>query len=211
MFFLNYVYCNAFIFQFSCATIAIRDRFNLLHEKVSSTSNFNNYEINFIIDLYKRLFNLINLVNSYLSFQLIPVIAYTLMSTTFTFYGTFRLFATDSDFKYIFLGSEFVNITSNLLILLTLIHCSVTAIESAERFFDIAYEIKSELKISNRETQIEFMDFVKFMKGKKIRLGTVFFDVDWKLLFSCISSAITFIIITCQFDTSSSEFSKKLN
>ncbi|KAG5670826.1 hypothetical protein PVAND_001061 [Polypedilum vanderplanki] len=209
---LDYIFSSAFAFQFLCAAIAIRDRFNSVHEKVLSTRNFNNYEINLIIDLYKRLFNLINLVNSHVSFQLIPVVAYILMSNTLTFYSMFRLFVTNSVYKYLFLGSELVIIGSNSLILITLIHCSVTAVESAERFFDVAYEIKSELKIQNHEDETKFLDFVNLMKGKgKLRFKTAFFDVNWKLLFKCISTAVTFMIITCQFDISNIEFDNKNN
>jgi hypothetical protein len=184
MYFMNYVYCNAFAFQFACAAICIRDRFNLLHNKMRSMSNFNSYEIGLVIDLYRKLFNVINLVNAHLSFQLIPAIGYMLMSTFFTLYGMARLFFVNSSFKYLFLWCEVLNITVDTAVLVNLIYCSVTAVESAEKFFDIAYEVKSDLHIQNRESEVRFFNFVKFIKGKKIRLGTAFFDIDWKLLFS---------------------------
>ncbi|KAG5670829.1 hypothetical protein PVAND_001064 [Polypedilum vanderplanki] len=202
MFFVNYIYCNAFSFQFLTTAVLINDRFNLLNNFVLSKRCFNNFEVDLMIELYKKLFDLMNFINENFSFQLISIVGYILVSVIFTIYGLLRLFIVDSEFKYFFLGPEILSISNHLFILIVLIFCSVTACKSAQKIFDIAYDLKYKMKIQSRESEKEFNDFIDLVQKKQIRLGNEFFDIDWKLLFSFVSTTLTYIIITSQFDAS---------
>jgi hypothetical protein len=184
IYFLNYFYSNAFVFQHVCATICIRDRFRAVHEKVSSKRVLNSYEVDLIIELYKSLFHSMTQMNNHMSFQLIPILAYFMLCVTFTLYALVRLFLVNSSLKYFYMLPQVVSISMHFGIITTLIYCASSAVESAERTFDVGYEIKSEMKILNTESKVQLDEFLKLIKGKQIPLRTAFFNIDWKLLFS---------------------------
>lgn len=86
-YYLCYFYSNAAIFQFSGFAISVRDRMNLLHQKILSLKNLTNFEVALIIELYEKLFKSLDLVNMNCTTQLIPITLNLLMNLTFSMYA----------------------------------------------------------------------------------------------------------------------------
>ncbi|KAG5670828.1 hypothetical protein PVAND_001063 [Polypedilum vanderplanki] len=201
LFMILYFFCNAFVFQFMCAAVAVRDRFRNLNDKILSLHFLNNFEVKLMIELYEKLFNSFELINSNLSFQLIPIIGYLLISIIFTIYTIVLRFTHFSFVSFGLLIPHSIWIIAHTLIIVKLIHASVTAVDAAKRIFNVEYEISKYEKIFDKYSKQQFYKFVKLIKSNNVRLGTALFDIDWKLFMQCVSAALTFIIVTCQFET----------
>lgn len=158
------IYSNAFLFQFACAAIAVRDRFNLLHEKVSSKQTLNNNEVDLVIKLYEKLFNAIKLINESFSFQLIPIMAFLLTFLVLNSYSLVRLLILNSIYIYDMISSIVISLAAITGIIMILVHASVSAVESAEKIFVVAYEISKQRKIFNYESKHQFKEFIEMTK-----------------------------------------------
>ncbi|KAG5671199.1 hypothetical protein PVAND_001410 [Polypedilum vanderplanki] len=199
--------CPSIILQFSSAAIAVRDRVKSLHNKISKKSCLHNYEIDLIIEIYEKLFDTLTLINDNLAFQIIPIIAYILIATVLTLYNITRLFLLESILKFVFLLPNFFWISSHAALFIILIHSSVSTMKVIDKIYKIAYEIVKSQKAFNVASEKQFSKFVKLVRRNNFKLRTAFFDIDLKLLMQCIAASITFIVITCQFETSLPAFS----
>jgi hypothetical protein len=86
-YYLCYFYSNAAILQFSGFAISIRDRMNLLHQKILSLKNLTNFEVALFTELYEKLFEALELINRNCTTQLIPITLNLLMNLTFSMYA----------------------------------------------------------------------------------------------------------------------------
>jgi hypothetical protein len=176
-----YFYCNAFAFQFICAAVAVRDRFILLQQNILAKRILNNYEVDLIIELYENLFGCLHLINSHLSFQLIPIMGYILASLIFTTYTIARVFRQYSFEKFNILPQHLIWIFTHIGIIMALIHASVSAMKAAKKIFNAEYEIEKYGKIMDTHYRKQFSKFVNLIRSNDLRLGTALFDFDWKL------------------------------
>lgn len=86
-YYLCLFYSNAAILQFCGFAIAVRDRMNLLHQKMSSLKCLTNFEVALIIELYEKLFKSLEMINKNCTTQLIPITLNLLMNLTFSIYA----------------------------------------------------------------------------------------------------------------------------
>jgi hypothetical protein len=202
LYFINFIYSSGFIYQFTCAVLAIRERLKLIHEKELSKRFLSNYEVDVIVELFEILFDGLKLINSHITFQLIPIFAYLLASLTFTFYSVIRSFMLNSPLKYYVMAPNSIWLVFHSFAFMMLIHASVTTIDALEEIYNFEYQILTNQKIMDARSKEQFFKFVKLVKKVNFRLKTALFDIDWKLFVQCTSAVITFLIITCQFETS---------
>ncbi|XP_070508933.1 uncharacterized protein [Chironomus tepperi] len=203
-YYLCLFYSNAIILQFSGFVISLRDRMNMLHLKVSSMRNLTNFEVMLIIELYEKLFKSLDLVNRNCTTLLIPITLNLLMNVTFSMYAFGRIVY--SDFGVYSTSLILLNISvwliEHAVLTIFLINSAASTQEAIEHLQVIGYETSRHQKITNYETRKIFKGFLRYIKSSNFRLRTLFFNIDWALLFTLLSTATTFIIITCQFETS---------
>jgi hypothetical protein len=99
-YYVNFFYCNAMIFQFSYFAIILKDRLNLIHDKISTKRILTNVEVDLVIELYEKLIKILDSVNGNCTTQLVPIFGYILMGVTFSFYGFVAIAASESTFSY---------------------------------------------------------------------------------------------------------------
>ncbi|CAH1727181.1 unnamed protein product [Chironomus riparius] len=203
---LMHIYCILFVFQFVCPVIAIRERFNLIYKR----RFYSKFEVNLILDVYEKLFQLIELINNNLTMPIIYMFGLFLGLMIFDFHdivvvlhhedrGFFMVMAFDGPWMFLY-----------LLLWIFTIHSSVSVSSSFVNFNSIEYQILSDLKSLDNESFDLIKAYLKHIRGYKSTFETIFFDIDWRLLFGCISATISFIIIVVQFDKSMEEPSKNV-
>lgn len=172
------------MFQFTCATSAVRYRFDSLHDKIITKINFNNYEIDTLIDLYQKLFKTLEIINNYFTNQLILTLAFTLIHPILNFYEMVRMSLLDSDYKFYSLLENLEILFRLMVTVVPLISSAVKTVSSAKKMFEIGYEIITQEKILTHASKAKFNEFLMLKSRSKIYLGTAFYDIDWKLLFN---------------------------
>jgi hypothetical protein len=110
------VFFIAFSFQFAFAAVAVRDRMVLLNEKTKNLANFDESKAYIIIDLYEKLFDLLDDINSNFSLQLIFMFGYILPSTMFSFYSILRLILKNAYMKNLLILTNAVWIVAHSFI-----------------------------------------------------------------------------------------------
>lgn len=195
-----YFYFIGFTFQFSCAAIAVRDRFLMINEKLSRKNFLTYYEMQIYIELYQKLLRIIEHINDYLTHPLIPVFTVFLILETFMTYTVVRLLLNAADQKFM--------IALNCMWSSIYFYLSGVAATSSERVFkeglqfkNICYEVLC-FKGASIESSRTLKIFLTSITDSRLQLRTVFFDINWKLLLEMLATITMFIIITIQFDTS---------
>lgn len=176
------IYCVPFIFQFACPVIAIRDRFNLIFAKQYSKK----FEINVSLEIYEMLFQCIDLINSNLTFQLIYMFGFMLVSIIFEIHTVLVVFHQQSQTKFLVLIPNVLWMLLYLHLWIIVIHSSVSAMNSFSQIGSIEYKILRDMKSLEPAASQYIKAYLRHIRGLRKNFETIFFDIDWRLLFGVI-------------------------
>jgi hypothetical protein len=207
---LSYLYFIGYVFQFSYAALACRDRFSAIVEKLNSKIFLNSVDAQNFMEITDKLLKILEHINKFLTFQLIPTFLCFLVFQTFMAYTVVRVVTKYSNLKTLMM---ILNIFWTLIYTYLMMVASYSAeevLKSGEALKDKCHEI-----VCNQNTPKEVGKILKklksSLKSSKLQLRTIFFDINWKLVLQSISSSTMFIIITIQFDTSIPSLSVNAN
>lgn len=178
------IYCFGFVMQFSCAAIAIRDRLHSLRKAISSRKFLCENEVYCIIGLYEKLFMSMQLVNQYLTVQIIPMFGYQISSLTFSMYSIVRSYLKNVSMKYILTISNGCWVVVETYVLIIAMISGSSTSEEAERIHDVGYEILKNRKVLSPICKEDFRNFVDSKRHSSCTLHSKFFDINWRLMFS---------------------------
>jgi hypothetical protein len=148
---------------------------------------------------------------------MIPVFTYILLAVTFTGYTSVLTHlmpkhSMEKDIEFKVWG--FINILwtiSNLSLVVIPIRAAESMKKEALKSKEIGYEMLKRQKLSD-DHNLNYVELsLTFFIDDKFQLQTIFFNIDWKLLFNLISTAATFIIISCQFNSANDISRSSLN
>ncbi|CRL05737.1 CLUMA_CG018766, isoform A [Clunio marinus] len=214
------LYLSMLILQFSFSTLAIKNRFCLLNDNLrftfqnslakgnSTLANGNANRLheqlsNTIRDLYSNLCDGIDLVNESLTFQLIPFLVYYLTANLFAIYSTIREVFYQTPLMYIAIGTNICWMILHSVIASIALYSGHITTKCALRTPIIVSSILRNCKDKESPfTKDAFKTFLLEVQHRNMFIENEFFRIDWKLLFSMISTITTFLVITCQFDAS---------
>jgi hypothetical protein len=106
----------------------------------------------------------------------------------------------------------FINILwtiSNLSLVVIPIRAAESMKKEALKSKEIGYEMLKRQKLSD-DHNLNYVE-LSLRSLHSFQLQTIFFNIDWKLLFNLISTAATFIIISCQFNSANDISRSSLN
>lgn len=195
-------YFIGYIFQFSYAALACRDRFIAITKKLSvKIFLVNSVQAQNLLEITHKLLKILEHINKYLAFQLIPTFFCFLIFQTFMAYTVVRVITKNSDLKIMMIIINFFYAFIYVYLMMVASYAAEELLKSGEMLRDKCHDI-----ICNNSTQKEVIKILKkvksSLKSSKLQLRTIFFDFNWKLILQSISSSTMFIIITIQFDTS---------
>lgn len=179
---IMHIYCVLFIFQFACPVIAIRERFDLLHAR----RFHNKFELNLILDVYEKLFQCIDLINSNLTMQLIYMFGLFLGLTIFYIHDIVVVFHNLDRGEFLVLAFDVPWMLLYLFLWIIVIHSAVSTTSSFNKFNSIEYQILCDVKLLDNESFHFIKAYLRHIRGYKSTFETIFFDIDWRLLFGVI-------------------------
>lgn len=187
VYFYIWIFINGICLQFICAAVGCRDRISLINERISRKYRLSSQEICNFIGLYKKLFKISSEINATLTTPLLPILAIIFISLIFDVYTFVRTIVKSSvDFPIVIGG------ISSLIIYITppvaIIYAAESNLKEIEDIKEIGYDVLCNRRIFDKETKEIFMIFLHSINIQKIRLQTIFFDLDWKLIFKVITT-----------------------
>lgn len=177
-YYIQSLYCKLFIFQFSCTTISIRDRFNMLHTKDIRQKS----EIYLVLEGYEKIFQCVELINENLTFQLISVFGFILVIATFEFYSIISISNQESAMIEKMIPSM-VWICLYLYYCILAIYPASSAASCFEKINSIEDKILKSIKYIDQDSYQYFQAYLRHIRGHKWKFESIFFDIDWRLLF----------------------------
>ncbi|KAL7025301.1 hypothetical protein ACKWTF_013440 [Chironomus riparius] len=192
------IYCIPFIFQFACPVVAIRDRFCLVFQKKHTKM----IEIYMTLEIYEKLFECIDLINNNLTFPLIHMFGFLLVSIIFEIHNFILVFHLQAHVNFLILSPNVLWMFLCLHLWIVVIYSSVSTMTSFNKINSIEYQILKDMKSLEPNTFRFIKAYLTHIRGIRKSFETLFFDIDWRLLFGCISTATTYIIVTAQMDKS---------
>ena len=105
--YVNLFYCNSMVFQFSYFVIGLKDRLNLIHDKITLKRILTNFEVDVVVDLYEKIIKILDIVNENCTTQLIPIFGYLLLNMTFSVYGVVATLSDENGASYTFIFFAF--------------------------------------------------------------------------------------------------------
>lgn len=178
------LHSSGFVLQFSCAAIAVRDRFKMIHNKLLAKKSLNADEVGEIIEIYEKLFKCIKMINKYLTLQLIPLLAIALTNFTLSIYTVVRAFLNNSPMKIVYVPTNCLWEVSESCLLTFLVHSSTSTSSVAEKTKTVGYKILQDFRFSDERSREKFERFIKSITKSSYELKSAIFVVDWNLLFS---------------------------
>lgn len=183
---LTLIYSTVIIFQFTSAAISCRDRINAINGRIIIKSHQSSLEIRLCVELYRKIFLIIREVNMHLTMPLIPIFTFLFVAITFEFYAVVRAMYKNSEIKtFIAINASFWSFIELYPMIVT-IYVAESTIESVEIIKKIGYEILCTQRIFDPQTEKIFDYFLKSIDKSKLRLKTMFYNLDWKLFFQVI-------------------------
>lgn len=212
-----YIYAIGFTFQFAYATLACRDRFHAINEHLMRKKSLCSTEVHACMELSRMLLLILDHINEFLAFPLIPTFTFFLISETFMAYTVIRLFLKTAEYKVFMIIVHCIWSFIFIYLMMFAAHAAESVLREGRKFKDTLYEALIAKKIP-QESNGKLELFLSSITDVKLQLRTTLFDINWKLVvqvnlmnflhyfwsFSspqCISSTTMFIIITIQFDT----------
>lgn len=173
------------VFQFVCGVIALRDRFNLITYRMSIKYRLSSFEILNYVELYKKLIKIALLIQRHLTMQLLPVFFFSFVNLNFGLYSIARSFVSVNGSKEgkLQIIADSIWIFVFIFPMVAVVQASESTQEAFEDVKNVGYEILSTQRVLNTEPKEAFTYFLKLMKLSKLRMQTIFFDLDWKLIF----------------------------
>lgn len=172
-------YCILFIFQFICPAIAVRERFEILKGRKMKTKS----DVHLTLDIYEKLFECVMLINENLTNQLIYVFELILITVTFEFHNVVATLLNESSVNFIPLTPSLAWIFFYLCYVIIAVHPASNAASVFKQFNSIEYQILKILRYSDQTSYQFYKAFLKYINGYKRKFETIFFDIDWRLLF----------------------------
>lgn len=202
----NYFYT----LQFICASLTVKERFELLNKYASGFINrqnsCNDHKIiftrgrNFNLKLYSELYNdlcdSIQLVNSTFTFQLIFVILTLLSADIFAAYDTLRgIMDDDSNQKRCMMWANFVWLSIQYLIKILMAYGGSSSTDEAEKSFVIITRL-IESSCDNNELKVDLNFLLNQMRGRNLKHENILFTINFKLVLAvsvCLSLLALFM------------------
>lgn len=184
MFLLAYFLCFGVILQFSFFALACRDRFKLINEKIALKFQPTSHEIITSVDLFKELLKIMHKINDTAQ-SLILIFAHLLLLITINIYSATKLpfFFENSYEDFILISQNCLWIAVVISQKLILIYSTQSAFNQAEIFLKLIKDILWHQQITNEISRRKIEFFILSIDRTEIKFKTIFFDIDWKLLF----------------------------
>jgi hypothetical protein len=201
----QYIISTAHVLQFIYAALAVRERFKLLGKfllvinlkmKVFKYKSFD--EVEYFEKLYHNLCDVISLINSSMTFHLIVASALGTVSYTFGAYGTIFAYLINVDFWGVFIRDGIWSITQ-LLIIAFMAHYANSTTSEGEKLKVEVSRVASTYKHQS-EFRVRLQSCLDVINQRNLKFKTIFFTIDWKHFLSMLSLALTYLVITIQFE-----------
>lgn len=191
-------------------------RFSKLPEH-NITQNCRVLNANLFVNLYHELCDVIEIVNSTFTFQLIFVFFYFFILNLLTVFTHIWMFTHYVKYIYGLLSTDGVILLLNYILKSVMIHSSSSTTREAEETAVIVSRIINSGGC-NKVQQTTFKKFLSQNQYRNLKLRTALFTINWKLLLTVrtdifmflfyhstfilqiISTSVTYLVITCQFD-----------
>lgn len=189
----SYFYLIGIIFQFICPVVACRDRMRIISSRVSAKFRLNSFEIQNYVQLYRRLLRIVDDINKHLTAPLLPILAYLFISITFEFYAVVRLIFRNTDFKLLVGVSAALWTLVLCLPFIVVIHAAESAMEEIDKIKDVGFDALCCQKVFDAQSEKTFNIFITSIDRTRLQFRTIFFNLDWQLLFKVSFSIYTLI------------------
>lgn len=187
-------YLYLFCMQFIAAALAIRERFMKLNNYLLLCFNVpltrihvindrhQNQDTRIITELYFKLCECINQVNSIFTFPLIFVAVIILVSITFSIYELLREFTKDAGgFVLVVLIGDCAAIISEVLCMIFVVHSGSSTTNEAEKTLLLVTKIINQRSTSEVNKK-SFQNFLIQVQYQNFKFENCFFTINWKLI-----------------------------
>lgn len=178
-----YFYCVFFIFQFCGIAFACHERFCAINERTRMRYRPTSFEVVSCVEMYKNLTIIIQKIKDDLMQPMILIVAFLMMSTTLNVYQLVRLSMITIDMKAFMLIINLFWAFIYFYLLVIAIYASEITFKEGELFIDWGKEILWSKNFFNGAMKKDFKFFLATFDKTKLKFQTIFFDLDWKLLF----------------------------
>lgn len=180
LFFIGYM------FEFAVLAIACHDRFKAINKKILSRRFLTRYDVAEFVEHHKKLLRIIEKIDEHLSPALIPIYFCLLFTATFMAYTEVRLILKTILLKTYLIINNFV--WTFIYFNLMMVPCyAAEALRTEERKFkEICCDFLVANKFSDHDARRSLKIFVNLIDNSKAQLRTIFFNIDWNLLFQVI-------------------------
>jgi hypothetical protein len=169
------------VYQFVCATIGLRDRIDLITNRISIKYRLSSFEVLNYIILYQKLFKISEDIQNYLTMQVLPIIAGVFINLVFQSYLILRAMFRESELTFVVAGLVWSVVYTFPLFII--INASESFSQSLRSTKNVCHEILWSGRILDVQSREPFSNFLRSMKVSDLKMKTVFFDLDWKLIF----------------------------
>lgn len=172
------------VYQFVCATIGLRDRIDLITNRISIKYRLSSFEVFNYIILYQKLFKISEDTQKYLTMQVLPILAGVFINLVFQSYLILRAMLRAGELTFVVAGLVWSVVYTFPLFII--INASESFSESLKTTKSVCHEILWSQRILDVHSRKAFSHFLKSMKISDLKMKTIFFDLDWKLIFQVI-------------------------
>lgn len=186
-----YIHFNMIIFmlQFVLATLFVRERFRVLNKFLGQLfSEVKLYRLNssvqdawHVLEIYHDLCNVVDMINSTLTFPLVFVIFYFFIMNLFATYNNVYTFFNDPEKLFFVCINDGTWVLVNYVLQSVLIHSSYSTTREAEQSAIIIAKLISSNKCSKIHHDV-FSSFLVQNQYRSLKFQTPFFTINWKLL-----------------------------
>lgn len=180
---VSLTYSNAITCQFISAAISCRDRLKAINRRILIKNHQTSMEIRSCMNLYRKIFLIIDEINKILTLPLILIFTYLFVVITFEFYAAVRVFYKNSDIRYLVGSNASLWSFIEICPIFTSIYVAESTIDEIENIKKIGYEILCTHRIFDPQTEKIFNYFLKSIERSKLQPKTIFFNLDWNLFF----------------------------
>lgn len=178
-----YFFCVGVVFQFSAVALACHERFYAINERIKQKSRPNSFEVINCVDLFKDLMKIIQQINADLIQPMILIFAFLLITTAINVYTTIQIIMKATMFRPFLISTNTVWTISYFCLFLIAIYPSEASSNEGEKFIDFGKEILWNKNIFDDVTKKDFQLFISTFEKSKLHFQTVFFKLNWKLVF----------------------------
>lgn len=182
----GFTYLVAIVSQFVCASSACQERFLILKKEISKNLTLGPVEVQNYIELCNKLLKILHRINKYLTTPMILIFLSMLIDVTFEFYDILRAIYSKVNSPEIVIYNGILWAMVEVYPFIITIYFSEKTWKAVEDFKKVGNEILFYQKIQNVHSETAFDCLMRFMKREKFIGHTIFFNLDWKLLFEVI-------------------------